>query len=85
MFDDVGYHKKINWMSDVKNCFIDLGFNEIWNAQRYNHLLHECSGKSKIYSHKKNQFHEGDFFLRKLLFIPEHSLNKLFIILNNKL
>lgn len=36
LFDDVQNHTKISWVSDVKDCLIDLGLNEIWNEQRCN-------------------------------------------------
>lgn len=54
LFDDVENHKKINWGSDVKNCLIDLGFNEIWNAQRCNEGT-LCVIKQRIFDQAKQE------------------------------
>lgn len=54
LFDDVENHKKINWVSDVKNCLIDLGFNEIWNAQRCNEGT-LCVIKQRIFDQAKQR------------------------------
>lgn len=54
LFDEVENHKKINWVSDVKNCLIDLGFNEIWNAQRCNEGT-LCVMKQRIFDQAKQE------------------------------
>lgn len=33
------YHKKNNWVYDVKHCLIDESFKIIWNLQRYNDVI----------------------------------------------
>lgn len=51
LFDDVQNHTKISWVSDVKDCLIDLGLNEIWNEQRCNEGA-LCVIKQRILSSK---------------------------------